>query len=221
MKLYSRLLPLLLASLGGTLSAQEADLAFNMKLRAVAGTQTKEGQLNGFGITFGATKKALGGQLNFEFGYTYLPGTLLRADLSGNSVGVTNANSVISKKHTLDTLGVRAAYGQELNDTWSWHAGVAVNRNKARMETIGDLEGTSGYLGGWTTNREESGVSLQPYAGVAMKMSDSGSLELNLAAYNYKLADVTPAYKAGSVSPAWGNKSISDVKLEFAYVFHF
>jgi hypothetical protein len=217
-----------LASLGMSLAAQDAaGPEYFFKMRAQAGATATSNLRNGIGFGAGANHKMAGGQLSWEVGYTYVPGNIFRNDIPVNTLGNTQANSVITEKHSADQLGVRVAYGTELGGDWSWHVGGGLYHTKARMETVGDLEhGARIVDGAWTTTTEKSTFSIQPFIGANYKLSESGSLEFNLIASTFKTPTVTATYVNTAADynralPVFGDRSVTNLKLEITYVFHF
>lgn len=228
MKILNTTICLGLIGLGTALVAQEAAGSdYFFKIRAQAGLQSKDGLMNGMGIGAGYAFPLGPGKLSLELGYTYLPGKIFRGDIPTNSLGADQMNSVYTKKYQVDMLGIRGAYVGSINSDWSWNAGIGLYNAKARMETVATFwPGTGDIDGAWTTTREKSGITFIPFAGVTWRLSESGSLDFAITAYNFKLPDVNPAFHPtggdyARVLPVWGDKSYSDVKLEIAYVFHF
>jgi len=224
-----------IVSFGASLAAQDtAGPDYFFKMRGQAGLNGDSGYRNAFGVSAGTSVNYAGGKVGVEAIYTYNPGSIFRADFPAemnfpgdNVPPPTQLNSVLTQKHQADFLGLRVFYGQAINDTWGWQAGLGFYHVKARMESIGDFEFTGqGVDGAWTTVSDRSGKIIEPFVGLTYRLSESGSLEFNATMTTFKTPDVTPVYTQGApdyerVTPVYGDKTVSNIRLEISYVFHF
>jgi opacity protein-like surface antigen len=204
---------------------------FFFKMRGEAGATATSGYRNSYGFGAGANLDMGGGNsLGLELSYNFNPGTIYRCDLPANTLGITQDNSVLTQKHSAEMLGARASYSMPIDESWSWHAGLGLYHSKATMETVGDFEGgivTSGPDGAWTTTAQKSSLMIEPFVGLDLKLTESGSVAFELAYQSFKTPDVAPSYGAATlpdyqrVTPVWGTKTVSTPKLVITYVFHF
>ncbi len=214
------------AGSGVSAYAQDAGPDYFFKLRGQAGLNGDMGLRNGMGMGAGANLKLGPGQLGLEFSYLYNPGKIFRADIPANTIGDTASNSVLTQKHQTNMVGVRASYSMPLQDGWSWQAGLGLYQTKARMETIGDFQAAATVDGTWTIVTEKTALAFQPFAGVSYQFPEAATLEFNLVYSTYKTPDVTPVFVPGAanyarVHPVFGDKTVSNLRLEINYVFHF
>ena len=197
------------------------------KMRGEAGATTTAGYRNSFGVGAGANlDMGHGNALGLELGYGYMPGNIFRIGIPANTIGATDLNSMITEKHSAEALGARANWTTAIDADWSWHFGLGLYAVKATMESVADFEGTLKTDGGWTTSVQKSTVMVEPFIGVGYKVTQSGSLEFDLAYSSFKTPDVSPVFTpAGAnyhrVAPAWGEQKVSNAKLVITYVFHF
>lgn len=219
----SKALPLLLAGLACA-SAGAADLDYSMKLRGIAGLQTKDGVRNGISLGFNAgVPLAKTSRLDFEVGYRYLTGDPQSPDIPANASGSNLTNSTNFQKTNVQGFSLRGSYGQSfLTDKLAWHAGLAVNFMKSRMDAIGDIRSsTNAKLGTWTINPEKTGTTASPFVGLTYDFNQSGGLELNLIMDSYKQVTLTPNFATTPVSPSLGSKNVNTLKIEVGYTFRF
>ena len=202
------------------------------KMRGEAGATATAGYRNSFSLGAGANLDMGGAKtLGLEVGYMFNPGSIYRTDLPANNLGINQGNSYLTQKHSAEGLGVRATFNMPIDETWSWHAGMGLYHLKATMETLGAFDGQNSGMttpdGAWTTSVQKSSLMIEPYVGVGLKLTESGSLEFDLAYSNFKTPDVTPSINAKTlpdyqrVTPVWGDKSVGTAKLLITYVFHF
>lgn len=221
---------LVIAAIGVStaLVAAEQTLDVSLKVRANLGSEDKDGVRSGLGLGINIAKPLLGGRLAGEFGYTYYGGNQFRAAIPSNSLGVTEANSVLSNKNELNGLYFRAGYGMDITKELAWHAGVTLSNFKAKHESIATFQNGSPAVqqGGWAIATEKSAISVSPFAGLTYQVSDTGAVEFNVTALNYKQAVVTPAFDAAAangskVKPVADSRSVSALKFEIGYTFRF
>ncbi len=217
----------LVAGSGVVAQAQDTGTPeFFFKLRGQAGVASTQGLRNGMGMGAGANLKFGAGKLGLELSYLNNPGKIFRADIPANTIGDNQSNSVFTQKHQANMLGVRGSYSMPLEGGWSWQAGLGLYRAKASMESIGDFQAGTTVDGTWTSVTEKSSICFQPFGGVSYKFPEAGSLEFNLVFSSYKTPDVTASFTpAGTsynrVKPVFGDKTVSNLRLEINYVFHF
>lgn len=237
-----RATPLALATLVCA-SAGAADLDYALKLRGVAGTATKDGVRNGLGFGFnlgiGLTKDS---KIEAELGYRYLTGDGLNVAIPTNSLGSTLANpelppasqpgaSTNFQKTNVQGFSLRGLYRQNLPvQGLSWHAGLAVNLMKSRMDAVADFRAASpaqSAAGSWAMNPEKKGTTVAPLVGIGYNFNEAGAIEFNLILDSYKQVTVNPVFNAAAtpantrVTPSIGSKNVNTPKFELGYTFRF
>ncbi|GEM_PF-3764266 len=203
----------------GMLSAADQDSALSFKLRAQAGLETVDGVRNGFGAGLNYAFKIGGGSINTELGYQYFSGKQFRQPIPTNTLGLTEENSVDSRKDSLAGLSFRLSYSMPINKAWSWQAGAAISNLKNHHESIALFATTP--VSNWDTTTDKSNMTFSPFAGVRYDMNEIGAIEINVIVASYKTTTITPVLGTTTVTPAIGEKSVSKPKIEFGYVFKF
>ena len=214
------------ASSGVVAYAQDAGPDYFFKMRAQAGFSQDLGLQNAIGIGWGANFKSGAGQFGLELSYHYNPGVIFRAAIPANTLGANQLNSVMTQKLQTNMVGARASYSMPIDAGWSWQAGFGIYGAKARMETIGDFQVGATVDGAWTIVTEKSSLAFQPFGGVSYQFPESASLEFNIVYVTYDTPNVTAAFAPGAgaynrVTPVLGDKTVSNFRFEFNYVFHF
>ena len=214
--------------LGGVLHAEDTT-GFSFKIRAQGGTETNYGVRNGFGAGLNYGFKAGPGILNAEFSYQYYSGKQYRQPIDpSNPFHLTDATAVDSHKSPVNGLGIRASYEMPISGSWKWHLGAAFMQMKSKDEAVGTFGTNTTTLnyGSWAFTPEKSALAVSPFAGVIYNLGDMGAIVINLIGTSYKQVTVTPIYNASAagnqrVTPAVGDKSVNNIKLEVGYAFKF
>ncbi len=214
--------------LGGVLHAEDTS-PLSFKIRAQGGTETTQGVRNGFGAGLNYGFKVGPGTLNAEFSYQYYAGKQYRQPIGTNPFSLTDTTAVDSHKSTVTGLGIRASYQMKLSGDWNWHLGAAFMQMKSKDEAVGTFGTNTTTLnyGSWAINPDKSALAVSPFAGVTYNLGDMGAIEFNLIGASYKQITVTPIYNASAtvlnqrVTPAIGDKSVNNIKLEVGYAFKF
>lgn len=202
------------------LSAGE-DSPLTLKIRAQTGATAEAGMRNGFGAGISYAFPMGKGALNAELGYQYYSGKQYRQPIPANGLGLTENNSVDSRKNSCDGLALRLSWSQPLKGEWSWQAGASLARFKHHHEAIGTFKNNSTLLAAWTVSREVSGTTISPFAGARLDFGAVGGVEVNLLYQALKLSTVEPVYGAASVLAKEDNRTVWRPKLEAAYLFRF
>ncbi len=219
----SKALPLLLAVLAGV-SARAANPDFSMKLRGIAGLESKEGVRNGIGLGFNVgIPLSNSSKVDVELGYRYLTGDGQNVAIPSNTIGATLSNATNFQKTNVQGFSLRGSYSQTFGvDNLSWHAGLAVNFLKSRMDAIGDFTKVPGGIAGsWSYNPEKTATTVSPFVGIGYAFNEAGGLEANLIMDSYKQVTLTPAFAGTTVTPMIGSKNINTLKIEIGYTFRF
>jgi hypothetical protein len=187
---------LALVTLGSSLLlAQEKGIGADFKLRAGYGLSTND-NLNstllglGLNLRYGFDW----GTLNAELGYSYKPGSQFLVGFDAPAAGKSAAdpaNSVDSRKNSLDQVNARFSYERAIDKSWSWQAGLQVGKSRFRHEYVGEVAGvdlvdpTLKYRDTYNGTPTKSVLTVSPFVGVSYQINGDSAFELNLLSLSY------------------------------------
>jgi len=189
---------LLALALAPCLQAQDSPMEVQFKLHTgLALNQPKNDttrKLLGIGLELGYDTSF--GRFSGELGYLYKPGDQHQADVSTFPVAqgaapADPASSVDSRKNQLEGLTLRLAFARPITTGCSWQGGLQVGGSKYRQEYIADVADAN-----WATYEDtyngaitHTTVSVSPFAGLAFKVNQVSTLEVNLLGLSYTSAN--------------------------------
>ena len=156
--------------------------------------------------------------------YTGIPVTLIIV----NPSGTPNANgSADARRNKLEGFGARFGYSRTFSGTWSWQAGLSLDKYKFRQEVAGTLRpvymvGTTvtvvpgGYYEALSATPEASKLNLGAFAGVKTAIGENFSFEVNLLSIGYTQVNWVPFTYSGTPAAAT-TSTRRGLGLEFAF----
>lgn len=196
------------------LLAQEKGIGFDLKLRVANGLDNEDQlQPSAFGFGLNTHYKADWGTLNAELGYYYKPGRQYKETVDLAAGGADLANSVDSRRNSLNQLNVRLSYEQPIDKTWSWQAGLQLGNAKFRQEYLGDVTDGSTYEDFYNGTPSKSVFTVSPFVGVTYKVNEDSAFELNLMSLSYTSINFRHTPGAAIVS---GDPTVAGSHLVYA-----
>jgi hypothetical protein len=193
---------------------------WSLKGRLQLGTHSSDGVENGVGIGVNYAIPAGPGLFNAELNYQQFFGSNYIVSVPANTFGANYLNSADDHKHSLSGYALRLGYQQPFNQSWSWQAGVSVNYYRVTDEAHAQFGGY-GAAGYWDEDLEKSRVTLAPFAGARLEVSDWSAFEFNLFLLSYRENNVYPVVGQYQFTSATDTRSMTALKFEFGYVLKF